>query len=77
MMRSPRPCHRRHEGVELSPYGVTAAGMGSISGAHVSVAYEAVDESVGDAELTFADGVLSGVFVNHSFGTTVPVSLVR
>ena len=62
---------------EVSPYGVTAAGAGLITGANVSVPYEAVDGSVGEAELVYADGVLSGVFANHSFGTTVPVSMSR
>ena len=62
---------------EISPYGVTAAGVGFIDGANVSVPYEAVDGSVGQAELAYADGVLSGGFTNHSFGTTVPVSMSR
>jgi hypothetical protein len=62
---------------EISEYGVTAAGAGVIEGSNVSVPYEAVDGSFGEARLAWADGVLSGVFENYSYGTTVPVFMSR
>jgi uncharacterized protein DUF2510 len=63
---------------EMSPWGISAAGQGTVNGDEATFAYQAADGTTGQAVLRLTDdSTLEGTFTNHTVGTTVPVRLTR
>jgi hypothetical protein len=63
---------------EMSPFGISAVGQGTVGADGARFSYQAADGSTGEAALRLVNSsTLEGTFTNFSFGTTVPVRLTR
>lgn len=63
---------------EITPYGITAVGEGTVDRETATFGYQAVDGSQGRADLRLVNqSILEGTFRNLTFGTTVAVQMTR